>query len=246
MVHLTVHSIVFLFRFNFSLFKFLQTFALTSSNYMIVAIAVDRHRVITKPLSPPFSPYLLLSWAWFLSLIPSIPCAAVFTLEFLHFPHSSSPLPECVSDFSYWPSLVRKVYFIGIAVLIFLIPLFLIIVLYSQIIYQLHCASRRLSISAFTSEAPQTNLFSRAKLQTTNLSIAIVIIFVLTNLPYIIIELSRQEIFTDYLCGRGFCKIAKVRGFFNILFQLFLTGNLRSVASVQLSHQSVRIPPIQL
>ena len=33
------------------MFKFLQTYALASSNYMLVALAMDRHRVVTKPLS---------------------------------------------------------------------------------------------------------------------------------------------------------------------------------------------------
>ena len=38
-------------------FKFLQTFALTSSNYMILALSVERHRAVTKPLSVANSPY---------------------------------------------------------------------------------------------------------------------------------------------------------------------------------------------
>ena len=39
------------------MFKFSQTFALASSNYMLVALAVDRHRAVTKPLSVTGSPY---------------------------------------------------------------------------------------------------------------------------------------------------------------------------------------------
>ena len=39
------------------IFKFLQTFSLTSSNYMILALAVERHRAVTKPLSVANSPY---------------------------------------------------------------------------------------------------------------------------------------------------------------------------------------------
>ena len=41
------------------MFKFFQTFALASSNYMLVALAVDRHRAVTKPLSVTRSPYRL-------------------------------------------------------------------------------------------------------------------------------------------------------------------------------------------
>ena len=41
------------------MFKFFQTFALASSNYMLVALAVDRHRAVTKPLSGTRYPYRL-------------------------------------------------------------------------------------------------------------------------------------------------------------------------------------------
>ena len=39
------------------LFKFLQTFSITASNYMILALSVERHRAVTKPLSVTSSPY---------------------------------------------------------------------------------------------------------------------------------------------------------------------------------------------
>jgi hypothetical protein len=31
-------------------FKFIQTYALASSNYMLVALAMDRHRAVTQPV----------------------------------------------------------------------------------------------------------------------------------------------------------------------------------------------------
>ena len=37
-------------------FKFIQTFALASSNYMLVALAVDRHKAVTRPLTVSGSP----------------------------------------------------------------------------------------------------------------------------------------------------------------------------------------------
>ena len=42
-------------------FKFIQTFALASSNYMLVALAVDRHRAVTKPLTVSGSPIRLVN-----------------------------------------------------------------------------------------------------------------------------------------------------------------------------------------
>ena len=38
------------------LFKFCQTFSLASSNCMLVSLAIDRHRAVTKPLSVSGSP----------------------------------------------------------------------------------------------------------------------------------------------------------------------------------------------
>merc|ERR1711892_950022 len=81
------------------LFKFLQTFSLTSSNYMLVAIAMDRHRAITRPLSIPGSPYKLLATAWLFSLVPSLPCLLIFKVEVRDAPVSSFQQPECVSNF---------------------------------------------------------------------------------------------------------------------------------------------------
>ena len=43
--------------FVMQVFKFLQTFSLSSSNYMILALSVERHKAVTKPLSVASSPY---------------------------------------------------------------------------------------------------------------------------------------------------------------------------------------------
>ena len=42
--------------------------------------------------------------------------------------------PECVSDFAGWPSIWRKIYFSGVAVVIFVIPLVVFISLYIQVV----------------------------------------------------------------------------------------------------------------
>ena len=182
---------------------------------MLVAIALERHRAITSPLKEPFSIHKLLAAAWILSLVPSFPCFIVFNLELKHFSHSSLPQPECVSNFSSLSPLVRKFYFGGVGAIIFVLPLLLIIILYSQIVFQLHLAGRRLSTSSSSpginsSQQPsQPSLLSRAKLQTTNLSIAIVVTFILTNLPYMVDEFIRQKIVTNFLCEQGSCKFVK-------------------------------------
>ena len=115
-------------------FQFLQTFSLTSSNYMLAAITLDRHRAITKPLSVPWSPYRLVTAAWFISLVPSLPCILTFTVQLRQSQFDSSFQPECVSDFTGWSSIWRKAYFSGVAIIIFVIPLVIFVSLYSHVV----------------------------------------------------------------------------------------------------------------
>ena len=124
--------------------QFLQTFSLTCSNYMLVAIAVDRHRAITRPLTMPGSPYKLLASAWVFSFVPSLPCLMIFKMELRDSQLTGFQQPECVSDFTGWTSLLRKLYFSGVAIIIFAIPLMLFIALYSHIVYELWATGHRM------------------------------------------------------------------------------------------------------
>ena len=112
---------------------------------MLVAIALDRHRAITKPLSLPGSPYKLPMIAWFLSLIPSLPNIHIFHIKTRISQLSSLYQQECVSDFSDWPPLWRKLYFSGVALLIFIFPLLLMTILYAQIVYRLYSTINSIS-----------------------------------------------------------------------------------------------------
>ena len=103
---------------------------------------MDRHRAITKPLTMPGSPHKLLASAWLFSLVPSLPCLIIFKVE-----PSGSEHSQCVSDFSDWPELWRKLYFSGVAVIIFVIPLILFIGLYSHVVYELWATVNRLNIT---------------------------------------------------------------------------------------------------
>ena len=104
---------------------------------MLVAIALDRHRAITRPLTSPGSPNKLLAATWFLALLPSLPCIPIFTVEMRSAQESSLEQPECVTDFRGWTHLWRKIYFFNIALFVFIIPLIFLICLFSHIIYEL-------------------------------------------------------------------------------------------------------------
>ena len=53
-------------------------------------------------------------------------------------------------------------------------------------------------------------LLSRARIKTTNLSMAVVIAFVLTNLPYLVDEFIRQKIVSNQQCNTQWCHLIKV------------------------------------
>ena len=107
---------------------------------MLAAITLDRHRAITKPLSVPGSPYRLAAAAWLISLLPSLPCIYTFTVELRQSQVDGYLQPECVSDFAGWPSIWRKIYFSGVAIIIFVIPLVVFISLYIHIVSEIWTA----------------------------------------------------------------------------------------------------------
>ena len=107
---------------------------------MLAVITLDRHRAITRPLSVPWSPYRPIAAAWLISLIPSLPSITIFTVELRQSQLDSSLQPEYVSDFTCWPSIWHKMYFSGVAVIIFIIPLVVFISLYIHIVSEIWTA----------------------------------------------------------------------------------------------------------
>jgi hypothetical protein len=107
---------------------------------MLAAITLDRHRAITRPLSVPWSPYHLVSTTWLVSLLHSFPSITIFTVELRQSQLDSSLQPECVSDFTGWPSIWHKMYFSGVAIIIFIIPLLVFISLYIHIVCKIWTA----------------------------------------------------------------------------------------------------------
>ncbi|XP_076317901.1 gonadotropin-releasing hormone receptor-like [Tachypleus tridentatus] len=59
-------------------FKVCQTFTMVSSNYMLLAIALDRHSAIVIPFFRNARTKALITSAWVLSRLPSLPNAYVF------------------------------------------------------------------------------------------------------------------------------------------------------------------------
>ncbi|KAK8738423.1 hypothetical protein OTU49_003867, partial [Cherax quadricarinatus] len=162
------------------LYKVVSTFAITSSNYMLVAIAIDRHEAVVRPLNPFISAKNLVLAAWAVSLLPSLPNLFVFLRH---------ETPEggvyCVSKF-YTNELdnnFRKVYLMVILVLVFISCQLLLLILYLRIYYTLWRQStyfrseQRGNIDSHRSNS----LLPQAKTKTLNMTIVIVVTFFITN-----------------------------------------------------------------
>ncbi|XP_022258117.1 vasopressin V1b receptor-like [Limulus polyphemus] len=184
-------------------FKVCQTFTMVSSNYMLLAIALDRHTAIVYPLFRNARTKALITSAWVLSLLPSLPNAYVFQTVTL-----SDGRAYCVAKF-YTSSLSlfhRQVYMALILLAVFILPILIIIILYSRIIYTMWTRSG--SLDRFRSRKEHfidptrkgkrtkrqsldtsNSQISRAKIKTLKMTLAIVSTFLTASTPYLVQEI---------------------------------------------------------
>lgn len=161
--------------------KFLQTFSLTLSTYMLVAIALDRNNAIVKPFSRTPEPKTYAIAAWLTSLIPSLPCFFVFRVVL-----KSETVSYCVSIFytsthaQYW----RQLYMAFVFLSIFIIPFLLLVGLYTRILAEIWIQS-----SVFTTSERSVSALPRAKTKTLKMTLVIFLMFIVTNLPYVVQEM---------------------------------------------------------
>ncbi|XP_064111179.1 cardioacceleratory peptide receptor-like [Macrobrachium nipponense] len=167
------------------LYKVASTFAITSSNYMLVAIAIDRHEAVVRPLNPFISAKNLALAAWAVSLLPSLPNFFVF------FRYEHPVKGEfCVSKF-YTDDLdlnFRKVYLMMVLVLVFISCQVFVLIFYLRIYFTIWRKSSYFKRGQ--SDSRRTNsILPKAKTKTLNMTITIVAAFYITNTPYVIQEL---------------------------------------------------------
>lgn len=116
--------------------KFLHTFSLTSSSYMVAAIAIDRYWTICKPLRNPSKSRYIIVAAWLMSLVPSLPLLFLFQVLYtddtphcgIVFVHgNSTETQEANRIYSRW-------YTTGVTVSVFLLPFFVIVFAYTRML----------------------------------------------------------------------------------------------------------------
>lgn len=162
------------------IFKLMQTFALVSSTYMLVSIAMDRHQAIVRPLSPCPKPITLAIGAWLASLLPSLPNIYVFRQVNL-----GPGRCYCASLFytGKYPIFHRQIYMAFVFLAVFIIPFFLLVILYTRILVEIWRQS-----SAFSGNQSNSSL-PRAKVKTLKMTLVIFCAFIFTNVPYVIQEM---------------------------------------------------------
>ncbi|KAH6939152.1 hypothetical protein HPB50_016124 [Hyalomma asiaticum] len=162
-------------------FKFLQTFALVSSTYMLVTIAVDRHIAVTTPLAPSPDPWRLAAITWLASCMPSLPNVYVF--------HTVEAAPgQCFCASIFYdrdtPLYHRQIYMGFVFFMVFLAPLVLLVTFYTGILWAIWKHS-----SASGKVGQQTtSTLPRAKVKTLKLTAVVFGAFLVTNVPYMVQE----------------------------------------------------------
>ncbi|KAH7964782.1 hypothetical protein HPB49_001263 [Dermacentor silvarum] len=163
-------------------FKVLQTFALASSTYMIVSIALDRHFAIVYPLARCPAPWRLAAAAWIASLIPSLPNLYVFRVV-----ETATGVRYCASLFyarKTASTLPRQLYMTFVFVAVFVLPLVLLVGLYGRILVEIWHQSL-----AFRKRHQTASSLPKAKVKTVRLTAAVFAAFLVTNVPYMVQEM---------------------------------------------------------
>ncbi|KAH6937573.1 hypothetical protein HPB50_001726 [Hyalomma asiaticum] len=175
------------------IFKVMQTYALVSSTYMLVGIAVDRHFAICSPLSPAPKPQILVATCWILSLVPSVPNLFAFRLVEVQEKQYCASVFYVYRDYTY----VRQVYMAFVFALVFVVPLVALVVLYASVLLRLwkvasvstpqSLPGRRVVNSPGLDRDRST--LPKVRVRTLKMAAAISLAFLVTNLPYMVQEM---------------------------------------------------------
>ncbi|KAH7965548.1 hypothetical protein HPB49_008700 [Dermacentor silvarum] len=175
-------------------FKLLQTYALVSSNYMLVGIAVDRHFAICNPLKPAPKPRTVAATCWLLSLVPSVPNLFAFRVVVVRDERYCASVFYVYRDYT----AVRQVYMAFVFALVFVVPLVALVALYANVLFRLWRVSAtaapeslRAARRVVNSPGRDTDRSTLPKVRVRTLKMAAVIslAFLVTNLPYMVQEI---------------------------------------------------------
>lgn len=181
------------------IFKVLQTYALVSSTYMLVGIAVDRYFAICNPLAPAPKTRSVAAVCWLLALIPSLPNLFVFRLVVVRDKYYCASLFYIYRD----ATAARQAYMAFVFSFVFIMPLVALVALYTSILLRMWKSG-----SASSSPRPPPDglvggafdggccvvdgarsTMPKARLRTLKMAVVIFVAFLVTNLPYMVQEM---------------------------------------------------------
>lgn len=175
------------------LVKFLQSFSMMSSNYILVVIAVDRHQAIRAPLKESWPVWKMTGIGWAAAAICSLPMFGVFHLNEI------DGVTKCENIFRGKPLSHRQIWMSYICFAVFFVPLLILTVCYTRIFWKVAQKANENTNKRtlrFKSQGGKVQLQStkstslpRAKIKTLKLTFVIIMTFVVCSLPYFIIEM---------------------------------------------------------
>ncbi|XP_071952944.1 gonadotropin-releasing hormone receptor-like [Antedon mediterranea] len=156
-------------------FMLVQVITLMASNYMIAAIAIDRHHSLFSPLKKPLDSAKLICIAWTLACIFATPQLFVFEKR----EHNGEPM--CLTRFDNQNDSEKTIYIVYASVFAFFIPFFFITFAYVRIVAKLWNTRH--------SSLPDSQYKKKTRVRTLKMTCAIIMVFILCGFPYFATEL---------------------------------------------------------
>ncbi|KAH3840236.1 neuropeptide S receptor-like [Dreissena polymorpha] len=171
--------------------KFMQTFSMTASNYMLVVIAIDRQQAIISPLKEPYSVCKMAGLGWGTAVLLSLPVVGIF-----HTSEETNGFVKCENIFRGRPKFHRQIWMTWVAFVVFFAPLVLLTVCYTRIFMKIsRKAFQHNSVKYIPSkgkvclQSTHSNSLSKAKIKTLKMTCVIIASFILCTTPYFIVEM---------------------------------------------------------
>ncbi|ODN00192.1 Cardioacceleratory peptide receptor [Orchesella cincta] len=190
--------------------KYFQTVVIYASNYVLVALSIDRYDAITHPLKFSGSwrrARLLIATAWGLSFTFSLPSAFLFHEKNIETSFGST-VTQCWIDMK---PVEWQVYMTIISIALFIIPAFIIAICYTIMVHTIWTQSRILTPSSKKTSngifrrgtckgaaktddddsrrASSRGLIPKAKIKSVKMTFVIVFVFICCSSPYVVFSL---------------------------------------------------------
>ncbi|CAH2297048.1 probable G- coupled receptor 150 [Pelobates cultripes] len=184
------------------IFKVVQVSGLIASSNIIAIVALERHDVIMNPLSTPLPTRYFAAIGWLLSVLLAIPQAFVFKLTTVEQGH------RCQNVFGQLPRWHFQAYIIYNSVNVFFLPFCILMVTYSRILWVIWRKGNEsqhpkdlkgdgglLNNRAQATKRPMrlvaiNSCIPRAKVKTLKMTLVIIILFIVCELPYFVVEMK--------------------------------------------------------